>query len=678
MPAGIVSTAFQAFYSSFFADANRDPFKGDYAAAMGPYDVPLQGNANVPAPEQVKSLVLGARAQRVPTAFLLLHDGRLHVYLQIDKYHPSLGMPPSVWDDKMFAQKGELYRNQAIMVEWKSDYFHQLNQQVLVPAPATIDATIAGQPDVELLGPYAQGEAGTDLIKVRKTCFVPPKYVGMFLGTPLTPREAWERVRGQMVVDGNEVSCRALVKYLQAALTRPAPNADPLLTLAEAPTAPVADAALMEHRRRILIEDFPELSEEVERRQQDQIAISLGELVRDNQAAREEARQEKQREKSKGVEEMLGETGVQKLLRWSQVESSSDLQDIWMDLARAKKAQQLGVLQWAIDKVKEDIGESELQFIVTPAILEMVKSLRLVMVTNNHVSTGLQPFLFPEEAVEGAMSSKALYEAMYDGRNAPPLSDFAVVMQAKPGAPRAIYQARNQVRRVHILLVVLLGEEHRLTRSYERFYLRFTSSEAELHRHQQGLLSAREQLLFPTKILKRNAIDLSYWFEMQSTTPAARVPPRFEQVFDDIKQEFAQWEPSMSLGFLKELKLEALVVVPFAPTGTPGATPGGAPKKPEGNQLEDVATSNPNFVESVFGEYRKLNKVRTRQIRRKIAEKELPPLPLSKVDKQPMCLAWHTKGQCNSRCPRAVDHVVYNTDELKELAQWCVAHYPKE
>lgn len=81
-------------------------------------------------------------------------------------------------------------------------------------------------------------------------------------------------------------------------------------------------------------------------------------------------------------------------------------------------------------------------------------------------------------------------------------------MQAKPGAPRAIYQARNQVRRVHILLVVLLGEEHRLTKSYERFYLRFTSSEAELHHHQQGLLSAREQLLFPTKILKRNAINL--------------------------------------------------------------------------------------------------------------------------------------------------------------------------
>lgn len=355
-----------------------------------------------------------------------------------------------------------------------------------MPAPGTIDATLAGQPDVELLG---------------------------------------QRVRGQIVVDGNEASCRALIKYLQAALTRPAINTDPLLSLAEAPTAPLADALLLEHRRRILCEDFPELDWEAGRRQQDQIAVSIGELVRDNQAAREEAKQEKQREKAKGIDEMLGETGVQKLLRWSHVETCAELQDIWHDLAKAKKAQQLGVLQWAVDKVKDELGESELQFIITPAVLETVRGLKFAMVTNDHVATGLQPFMFPEEALEGAMSSKAMYEAMYDGRHAPPLSEFAIVMQAKPGAPRAIYQARHQVRRVHILLVVLFGEEHRVTKAYERFYLKFTSAKAELHRYQQGLMTSRDQLLFPTKVLKRNAIDLSYWFEMQGQTPTARAPP---------------------------------------------------------------------------------------------------------------------------------------------------------
>jgi len=277
------------------------------------------------------------------------------------------------------------------------------------------------------------------------------------------------------------------------------------------------------------------------------------------------------------------------------------------------------------------------------------------------------------------MSSRAMYEAMYDGSNAPPLSEFSAVMQAKPGAPRAIYQARNQVRRMHIILVVVLGEEHCLTRAYERFYQRFTSSEAELHRYQQGLTTAREQLLFPTKLLKRNAIDLSYWFELQGATPAARAPPRFAQVFEDIKQEYNQWEPSMTLGFLKELKLEALVApASLGPNSTPGANPSGASQKATGKNTEEAATNNPHFLEAVFGQYRKLNTVRARQIRRRIAEKELPPLPLSKVDKEPMCLAWHTKGQCNSRCPRAVDHVAYNTEELKELAAWCTANYPKE
>jgi hypothetical protein len=43
--------------------------------------------------------------------------------------------------------------------------------------------------------------------------------------------------------------------------------------------------------------------------------------------------------------------------------------------------------------------------------------------------------MFLEETLEGALSSQAVYEALYDGNNTPHLSDFATVMQAKPGAP---------------------------------------------------------------------------------------------------------------------------------------------------------------------------------------------------------------------------------------------------
>jgi coenzyme F420-reducing hydrogenase gamma subunit len=183
-------------------------------------------------------------------------------------------------------------------------------------------------------------------------------------------------------------------------------------------------------------------------------------------------------------------------------------------------------------------------------------------------------------------------------------------------------------------------------------------------------------VLFPVKLLKRNAIDLSYWFDQQWHNPAARPPPKFEQVFDAIKQELTTWEPQMSsMGFLKELKLDGLGEATTPPMNVaPPASPYVVPKAP----ADDATASNPHFLEMIFGEYRKSTSVKTRAIRRKITDGILPTLPLSKVDQQPMCLAWHTKGQCNIRCPRAADHVAYTIGELGNLVAWCTTHYPKE
>jgi hypothetical protein len=114
---------------------------------MAPYSVPLQSHANVLFPEKVKTWLLDHVLSKCQ-----LHFGRLHVYLQVDKFHPHRGIPSSPWDDKLYAQKGELYLNQAVLVECKGDYIHQPNQQVLVPMPDIIDATLAGDPTLELLG----------------------------------------------------------------------------------------------------------------------------------------------------------------------------------------------------------------------------------------------------------------------------------------------------------------------------------------------------------------------------------------------------------------------------------------------------------------------------------------------------------------------------------------------
>jgi hypothetical protein len=79
---------------------------------------------------------------------------------------------------------------------------------------------------------------------------------------------------------------------------------------------------------------------------------------------------------------------------------------------------------------KDELGDNELQFIdVSPAQLELVKNLRFTMLTPNYVATGLQPFQFPEEALDGSINAQALYEALYAGMSAPPMADLATVMQ---------------------------------------------------------------------------------------------------------------------------------------------------------------------------------------------------------------------------------------------------------
>jgi len=59
----------------------------------------------------------------------------------------------------------------------------------------------------------------------------------------------------------------------------------------------------------------------------------------------------------------------------------------------------------------------------------------------------------------------------------------------------------------------------------------------------------------------------------------------------------------------------------------------------------------------------------------KVEHGELPSLPPSKANSsKPVCLAWHTKGQCNTQCPHTTDHIAYSTEEYAPLVAWCRDH----
>jgi hypothetical protein len=158
-----------------------------------------------------------------------------------------------------------------------------------------------------------------------------------------------------------------------------------------------------------------------------------------------------------------------------------------------------------------------------------------------------------------------------------------------------------------------------------------------------------------------------------------------------------RWEPIITPAFEAQYRLNHFAQLPPAGGASPPApaTPGVGrgpppppPPPPGGGSGGDAVPivpivtrnngermENTGFNASLFGSY-KVSPIKTKTLRDKVSQGTLAALPKSKVDvANPMCLAWHSKGQCNSRCPCAYDHVQYSAPKLAPLASWCAIGY---
>jgi hypothetical protein len=83
--------------------------------------------------------------------------------------------------------------------------------------------------------------------------------------------------------------------------------------------------------------------------------------------------------------------------------------------------------------------------------------------------------------------------------------------------------------------------------------------------------------------------------------------------------------------------------------------------------------TNADVSESLFGEVKKHEvngkSVKSRDICIIGNWNNIPELSASKVDQNPMCLAWNMKGMCNPACPYAADHVNYTDTTYSALVR---------
>ena len=141
-----------------------------------------------------------------------------------------------------------------------------------------IDAAIAGDTNLKMLGPYGAGDAGVENIRCRNTVYVPAPYVSLLLGEDLTPIEAWHLLMESIVDATAEEAYRPLIDWIRAALIRDGPNTYSALMVPK-PLAPLPNVLLLQHCHRLLLSHLPGVDSSINRAAGTNISKTVGDVA---------------------------------------------------------------------------------------------------------------------------------------------------------------------------------------------------------------------------------------------------------------------------------------------------------------------------------------------------------------------------------------------------------------
>ena len=686
-PPGIAAaTASATFVSTVFNDPGKDPDVGNYSTLLAPFLYDTANANNNINPVDLRALVNGRANNMDPQAMGVLVDNTVKVLVCPKALEQPLGAAAHPRWNTMYAFDGDLLGGTAFNVVVDPGTFALIPNIVDVPSVATITAAIAGDPTLNFMGPYVNGDAGTETIRVRKIIPIPHIYTNIFLTHEVTPRFYFETIHPQILLDGHDADCLPLHRFFQVAMTRPTPTTFSALNV-PAPAPVGRDQFVHRVRTRLLHMHLPSLSNNAALAQTNAIATNIASLVAQNNQFRTQDQQAKLIATTRSVEDFVGTPQLTKLLRYCQINSEAGLPAIWTQLARAKKQERLGIVSGAYATVLSTLNEHHLSMVTDMSVVTTMTSMVWEMATKDSIKTGIQPFRFPDLDVEVYQRRNAEIELMLSGSAHTTLSDARAVSEAKVILPSSESSLRY-IRRLQVWSLVWLPTNHPL--------------QVYLGQHYDDMLSFRPvwdlwcPSLRPNLSLARGVYHCKYianvvndFWKRQAyqQAPVQLESPYFISSSINMGRS---WEPILDNSFLSFYKVNEFCGI--APTtitpsgGVGGASGGGTPVNgfaAGGNQGRGAnpgggdtsRTTNATFNALLFNTY-KSSQVRCADIRREITAGNKPSLPLSKVDtQQPMCLAWHTKGQCNSNCPRSSDHVAYTSSEYQPLVTWCSANY---
>jgi hypothetical protein len=671
-------------YQTWYSDIARDPFIGNYAAMYANYDLAL-------APAGVRTRIYPNGNSGVPISHLLVvrqandpadSAGSIQGYHRVVRYQPSL-VATSPFDDIAYAFLGDVRNGQAPhTVVWDDAYFAR-NAAVQVPTAANMDQLLAAGPAAELVGPFAAGDPDTEPLIVRNSVFVPNRYMTMLLDDAMTPRQAWDRIRGAVVTDGLEVECAPLLDWLRIALTRRVANQGS--TLAQAPPAAqiiatLGGATTFQNYRMSLVErDHPNLRSGPMTQGAQLIAGGLNDLATQSRLAREADEARRLQERTKTPRDLFP-SGLQRLMRWCQAQAEDQLPPVYTDLALAKKGNRRATIQAAVSNAMELLGYAQ-DFPITTKMASRVVDLEWAHQSTDDLSTGLHIFTLgwlTAAETEDAKRLNSVADVMFSGMSAPSVSDASAILDSSDDVrvPRTIAQLRYSVEHLHAFWYVHLGPAHPLTARLQEYHRALISKEAMLE-----LVVPRNNVpkaWVPALLARRLHIDCQVWMADQARSDYPLPIPSLVEVFGEIARK-KDWAPDLPPGYFQLGPSPHLPVPPSVGglsdltdrTQSTDGTSSGAPAPSTADQ-KPIRNTAPNAAYDEFA----LLGLKTAKVKDYCTTRRVPwPTVRPNV---PFCASYHIKHMCNTRCRAAADHHPQSAEQSQRMVDWCRENYKVE
>jgi hypothetical protein len=629
-------------------------------------------------------------ADQVPAVFIFQDNHRkiraIHHLHQITR---PIGQAPGPWDNVCIGFTTDIHEGHITTVRLPTNEVFTAVGPCEVPTVATMPAQLANANADGTIRPVVAGN-DTEQVTTRRTLPIPYPYIMQFLFRSLTPTEAWNQIGTQIIADGREQDCLALLNFLRVAVVdtlaqvRNAPDTLPASCLIADVVPPEGDPQYFSHLTRKLrvllpggtMAPTPTAVLQQVMHGQNALQQTLREAALDNRAARLQEQETANAPKTFSEVFPAHSSKVRALCEAG--DDDEALPEFWRLLAQAggKKSVGFNLFQEMLTARACDPASAKVQNVVLPSLYEQVQKFQIGSTDQEDLKRGISPFLmcpvgYPRSASQRQINDQYL---MINDGSTPLLSDTVQLLPSSYNIPINLYSLVDFIGAYSIVLDVLLGINHPLsTRMREHHTFWYANNPMVIN----ALLPDNYILASVNTLRYIQMTCITYFNEKmymeQATFPNLdfleqqvryrtfhTLPPMPAEYYYQQASQMAKATPTPSVAHsisqsTVQSTLSGLTVGTGTRTG--GRTSGTQINAPE-------AQHNPAWAERLTATKKSLASLR---------QAGGKP-PKSTDGSSHLCLSWHMKGFCMDNCGSITTHRPLDASERASIQAYVDKH----